>query len=70
MNQFHIIYIYIYLAATIGFELTSYTVDEVDGVVVVGVALLSGDLSREVVVRFNTMDDSATSTGKQLVCST
>ena len=37
--------------------------NEDDGTVIVGVAVLSGDLSREVVVRFNTMDDSATSVG-------
>ena len=43
----------------------SYTVNEADGTAVVGVAVLFGNLSREVVVRFNTMDDSATSTGTQ-----
>ena len=38
--------------------------NEADGTVAVGVAILSGDLSREVVVRFTTMDNSATSTGR------
>ena len=38
--------------------------NETDGTAIVGVAVLSGMLSREVVVRFNTMDDTATSTGK------
>ena len=52
-------------AVTIGFERTSYTVNEADGTAVVSVAVLSGDLSRAVVVGFNTMDDSATSTGRQ-----
>ena len=42
----------------------SYTVNEADGTAVVGMAVLFGDLSREVVVRFTTMDDSATSTGR------
>ena len=40
--------------------------NEADGTVVIGVAVLSGDLSREVVVGFNTMDDSATSTGRHI----
>ena len=51
-------------AATIGFERTSYTVDENNGTVIVGVAVLSGSLSRNVVVRFNTADDTARSEGE------
>ena len=51
-------------AATIGFERTSHTVDEDNGPVIVGVAVLSGSLSRDVVVRFNTEDDTARSEGE------
>ena len=41
-----------------------YTVNEPDGQVVVGVAVLAGELSRDVVVSVETEDGSATSTGK------
>ena len=41
-----------------------YTVNETDGQVVVGVAVLAGELSRDVVVSVETEDGSATSTGK------
>ena len=53
-----------FAAATIGFEETLYTVNEGDGQVVVGVAVLAGELSRDVVVSMETEDGSATSTGK------
>ena len=38
--------------------------NENNGTAVVGVAVLSGSLSRDVVVRFNTADDTARSEGK------
>ena len=38
--------------------------DEDNGTVIVGVAVLSGSLSRDVVVRFNTEDDTARSEGE------
>ena len=45
---------------TIGFVDESYTVRESDGEAVVRVAVLSGELSHDVVVGFNTQEDSAT----------
>ena len=45
---------------TIGFVDESYTVRESDGEAVVTVAVLSGELSQDVVVGFNTQEDSAT----------
>ena len=48
------------IAVTIGFENTFYSVDESSGSLTVDVAVLSGDLSRDVVVRFDTRRDSAT----------
>ena len=50
--------------ATIGFEETVYTVGESEGQVVVGVVVLAGELSRDLVVSMETEDGSATSTGK------
>ena len=46
----------------IGFEKTLYTVDEFEGQAVVGVAILDGSLSQDVVVRVNTEDGTAIST--------
>ena len=43
----------------IGFNNSVYTIDERAGEVVVSVVVLSGTLSDEVVVRFNTQDSSA-----------
>ena len=45
---------------TIGFVETEYSVDEDDGSALVTVAVLSGELSEDVVVGFNTQDDTAT----------
>ena len=45
---------------TIGFVNESYTVNEADGTALVTVAVLSGELSEDVVVGFNTQDISAT----------
>ena len=42
--------------------------NEDDGEIVVGIRVLSGDLSRNVVVGFTTDDDSATSTGIEYMC--
>ena len=39
---------------------TLYSVDENDGSIAVTVAVLSGELSEDVVVGFNTQDDTAT----------
>ena len=47
---------------TIGFEKTLYTVDELQGQAVVGVAILDGTLSQDVVVGVNTEDGTAIST--------
>ena len=49
---------------TIGFDDTSYTVNESDGEVSVSVGVLTGDLSRDIIIGFNTVDVSATSTSK------
>ena len=46
-------------AARIGFERVMYNGSEADEVINVAVAVLSGTLSQEVVVRINTMDSSA-----------
>lgn len=43
----------------IGFEETQYTVNESFGEVTVSVAVLSGDLSSDVVVRLDTTERSA-----------
>lgn len=48
---------------TIGFENTLYTVRELEGQAVVGVAILDGNLSQDVVVAVNTEDETAMSTG-------
>ena len=48
------------IGVTIGFVETLYSVDENDGSIVVTVAVLSGELSEDVVVGFNTQDDTAT----------
>lgn len=50
-------------AAQIGFEQTVYSVDEEAGQVTVFVRLLSGELTSDVVIRLNTQDGSATSSG-------
>lgn len=47
---------------TIGFENTLIEDDELKGQVVVGVAILAGNLSQDVVVAVNTEDGTATST--------
>ena len=47
------------IGVTIGFVETSYSVDESDGSAVVTVAVLSGELSDDVVVGFVTLDDTA-----------
>lgn len=47
----------------IGFTETSYEVNEDDGEAVARAEVLSGELSREVVVRFNTSDGTATGIG-------
>ena len=46
-------------AARIGFERVMYNGSEADEVINVAVAVLSGTLSQEVVVRIYTMDSSA-----------
>ena len=49
------------VGVTIGFVNTIYSVSESDGIAVVSVAVLSGELSDNVVVRLTTQDGSATS---------
>ena len=51
---------------SIGFRETVYSVDESTGQVVVNVEVLSGTLSENVVVRFNTIQGSATGRGLHL----
>ena len=48
------------IGVQIGFEEVLYSVDESAGEVTLGVAILSGGLSSEVVVRLSTGDSSAT----------
>ena len=55
------------VAATIGFEETTYTAMEEDGLVEVVVAVLEGNLSRSVVVKLETVDGTARSKLLQLV---
>ena len=49
-----------YAGVTIGFVDTMYSANEVDGGVIVDVAVLSSELSNEVVVRLTTQDGTAT----------
>ena len=49
-----------HVGVQIGFEEVLYSVDESAGEVTLGVAILSGGLSSEVVVRLSTGDSSAT----------
>ena len=57
VSLFHIIN---YAAAvTVGFDQTVYTVSESDGEVILNVAVLSGQLSSDFVVRVDTMPSSA-----------
>ena len=52
---------YIIITATrIGFEETVYTVNERDRQIIVAVAILDGELSDDVRVRFTTEDGTAT----------
>ena len=46
-------------AVTIGFEQVSYSASEPEGLIEVGVAVLSGELSTSVVVRIFSMDGTA-----------
>ncbi len=46
-------------AVVIGFDRTSYSVDEEDGVVSVTVLVISGRLEKDIDVRLFTTDDSA-----------
>ena len=48
---------------TVGFVPVDYTVNEVDGLVNLGVSLLSGTLEREVTVQFSTSSGTATIDG-------
>ena len=50
------------VGVTIGFVNTTYSVSESDGIAVVSVAVLSGELSDDVVVRLTTRGGSATRT--------
>ena len=49
---------------TIGFLETRYTVDEDDGTVNLLVGLISGNLTKDIVVRFYTEDGTATRKNK------
>ena len=55
----HLIFFYIFLVVQIGFEEILYMVNEADGQVVLSVAVLSGQLSSDVLIRINTEDNSA-----------
>lgn len=55
-------FVYCSTGVTIGFENTLIEDDELKGQVVVGVAILAGNLSQDVVVAVNTVDGAATST--------
>ena len=58
-KKFHLICFYIFLVVQIGFEEILYMVNEADGQVVLSVAVLSGQLSSDVLIRINTADNSA-----------
>lgn len=59
-------WLYHFSATRIGFEETSYTVNEEIGRVVVSVAILDGELSNNVRVRFTTENDTASIYNHQL----
>ena len=57
------IYMYVYTGVEVGFEETVYTVVEGSGPATVTVAVLSGQLSSDVVVRLDTSQRSAEGIG-------
>ena len=50
-------------AVEIGLQQTTYTISEDDGTLTICAQITTGELERQVVVNFTTIDNTATSTG-------